>query len=210
MNKPTARSDLASAVLDIPEYVGAAGCENRGDLESLPWRLQAPKPALGEEQSAPTVPRPGAVPTVPFAPHEPIARARPSTLLAFDFGTRRVGVASGNTVTRSATPLLTLALEGKARFAAIGELIGSWRPDALVVGVPRHPDGVAHENTRLAQRFARQLQGRYRLPVHEVDERYSTVAAEAEAGPGGCGKAGVDAAAAAILLEQFLRRDGTA
>ncbi len=127
-----------------------------------------------------------------------------STFLAFDYGTRRVGVATGNAITRSATPLVTLAVEGDARFEAIGRLIAEWRPDALVVGVPCHPDGTPHEVTRLAQRFARRLHGRFGLAVHEVDERYSTVEAEAAAGGRGHGKAGLDAAAAAILLEQFL------
>ena len=118
--------------------------------------------------------------------------------LAFDFGTRRVGVATGNTVTRTATALRTLSTEGEARFDAIAALIAEWQPDALVVGVPWHPDGAAHENTRRAQRFARQLHGRFGLPVHEVDERYSTV--EAAAG----GASDLDAASAAIILEQFL------
>jgi len=132
--------------------------------------------------------------------------AAPATFLAFDFGTRCTGVATGNALTRSATPLATLALEGDARFAAIARLIGEWRPDALVVGVPRHPDGAAHDNTRLAQRFARQLHGRFRLPVHEVDERYSTVEAESRGGSGH--RAGIDATAAAVLLEQFLNGGG--
>ena len=120
-------------------------------------------------------------------------------MLAFDFGTRRVGVASGNTLTRTATPLRTLNSEGEDRFAAIEALIREWQPDALVVGVPCHPDGAAHDNTRRAKHFARQLQGRFRLPVHEVDERYSTVEAAAD------GASDLDAAAAAIILEQFLR-----
>lgn len=124
---------------------------------------------------------------------------RPQSFLAFDFGTKRVGVASGNTLTRSATALTTVAAEGDARFAAIARLIAEWQPDALVVGVPFHPDGTAHDNTRRAQRFARQLHGRFRLPVHEVDERYSSV--EAEAG----GARDIDAESAAIILEQFLR-----
>ena len=102
-------------------------------------------------------------------------------------------------LTKTATPLRTLAVEGEARSDAIAALIAEWQPDALVVGVPRHPDGAAHENTRHAQRFARQLQTRFRLPVHEVDERYSTV--EAQAG----GARDLDAASAAIILEQFLR-----
>jgi putative Holliday junction resolvase len=125
--------------------------------------------------------------------------SRPQTFLAFDFGTVRVGVATGNSLTRSATPLLTLKQTGDARFAAIGKLIGEWQPDALVVGVPLHPDGAPHDNTRRAKAFARQLQGRFKRPVHEVDERYTSV--EAEAG----GAADLDAASAALILEQFLR-----
>ncbi len=121
-----------------------------------------------------------------------------TSFLAFDFGTRRVGVASGNALTRSATPLTTIAAEGAARFDSIARLIAEWQPQALVVGVPRHPDGAAHENTLRAQRFARQLGGRFGLPVHEVDERYSTVEAAAR------GARDLDAASAAIILEQFL------
>jgi putative holliday junction resolvase len=127
--------------------------------------------------------------------------APPRSFLAFDFGTKRVGVASGNTLTRTATPLRTLAAEGDARFAALGALIAEWQPDALVVGVPWHPDGAPHDNTARAQRFARQLHGRFRLPVHEVDERYTTTEAHAR------GEGDIDAASAAVILEQFLRQD---
>ena len=133
--------------------------------------------------------------TVVAAPHV----SRPSSFLAFDFGTRRIGVATGNTLTGSAEPLRTVGAGGEAAFDAIGRLVDEWRPDALVVGVPVHPDGAAHENTRRARRFARQLHGRFHLPVHEVDERYSTTEARAE------GRRDLDAAAAAIILEQFLR-----
>ena len=122
----------------------------------------------------------------------------PLSFLAFDFGTLRVGVASGNTLTRSATPLRTVAAVGDARFAALGKLIAEWQPSALVVGVPVHPDGTPHENTARAKRFARQLHGRFRLPVHEVDERYTTTEAHA------MGAADIDAASAAIILEQYL------
>ena len=125
--------------------------------------------------------------------------AAPRSFLAFDFGTLRVGVATGNTVTRTATPLRTVAAVGDARFAALGKLITEWQPDALVIGVPYHPDGAPHENTVRAQRFARQLHGRFRLPVHEVDERYTTTEAHA------MGASDVDAASAAIILEQYLR-----
>ena len=122
-----------------------------------------------------------------------------SSFLAFDFGTQRIGVATGNTLTGSAKGLRTVAAEGDARFEAIGRLIDEWRPDALVIGVPFHPDGAAHDNTERARRFGRQLHGRFKLPVHEVDERYSTT--EALAG----GAEDIDAESAAIILEQFLR-----
>jgi putative Holliday junction resolvase len=127
------------------------------------------------------------------------ASVAPACFLAFDFGTRRVGVAVGNSLLRRAQPLRTVAVEGEARFAAIEALIREWQPAALVVGVPFHPDGAAHDNTRRARRFGRQLQGRFRLPVNEVDERFSTTQALAE------GAADVDAASAAVILDQYLR-----
>ena len=123
----------------------------------------------------------------------------PHSFLAFDYGAKRVGVASGNTLTRTATPMRTIAVEGEARFDAIGLLIEEWQPHALVVGVPFHPDGAAHDNTVRARRFARQLHGRFHLVVHEVDERYTTTEAHAQ------GAADADAASAAIILEQYLR-----
>ena len=122
----------------------------------------------------------------------------PLSFLAFDFGTRRVGVATGNSLTRTATPLATVAAEGEARIAAIATLIAQWQPSALVVGVPFHPDGTAHENTERARRFGRQLRARFGLPVHEVDERYTTNDARR------AGATDLDAGAAAIILEQHL------
>jgi putative holliday junction resolvase len=124
---------------------------------------------------------------------------RPQSFLAFDFGIRRVGVAVGNSLLRQAQPLKTVAVQGEARFDAIQALVQQWAPDALVVGVPFHPDGAAHDNTRRARRFGRQLGGRFGLPVNEVDERYTTTEALAQ------GAADVDAASAAIILDQFLR-----
>jgi putative Holliday junction resolvase len=121
------------------------------------------------------------------------------SFLAFDFGTRRTGVATGNTLLCRAQPLRTVAAEGDARFAAIGQLIREWQPAALVVGVPFHPDGAAHENTRRARRFARQLHGRFGLPVHEVDERWTTTEAHA------LGAADADAMAAALILDQYFQ-----
>ena len=107
-------------------------------------------------------------------------------------------MASGNTLTRSAAPLRTVAAEGEARFTAIAALIQEWQPHALVVGVPFHPDGAPHDNTERARRFARQLHGRFKLTVHEVDERYSTTEAASD------GARDLDAASAAIILNQFL------
>ncbi|MGH8822522.1 MAG: Holliday junction resolvase RuvX [Rhodoferax sp.] len=121
------------------------------------------------------------------------------TFLAFDFGLKRTGVAVGNRLLRSAQAQKTIKSEGVARFAVVQARIEEWQPDALVVGVPFHPDGTAHENTARARRFARQLQGRFGLPVFEVDERYSTTEALA------AGATDADAAAACIILEQFLR-----
>jgi putative Holliday junction resolvase len=125
--------------------------------------------------------------------------SRFKSFLAFDFGQKRTGVASGNRMLRSATPQATIRAEGDARFAQVEARIREWQPDALVVGVPYHPDGAPHDNTRAAQRFARQLKGRFGLPVYEVDERYSTTEALA------AGARDADAASACIILEQFLR-----
>jgi putative Holliday junction resolvase len=121
------------------------------------------------------------------------------TFLAFDFGLKRTGVATGNRLTRTASPQGTITAMGDARFAPIGQRIKEWQPDALVVGVPFHPDGASHENTVRAQKFARQLRGRFGLQVFEVDERYSTTEAHSQ------GAADADAASACIILEQFLR-----
>jgi putative Holliday junction resolvase len=129
----------------------------------------------------------------------PVRCRPPLSFLAFDFGTRRVGVAVGNSMLKQAQPLATVSALGDARFDAIRRLVDEWRPDALVVGVPTHPDGAAHDNTRRAKAFARQLHGRFRLPVHEVDERYTTVEAMS------LDASDVDAAAAALILEQYLR-----
>lgn len=126
----------------------------------------------------------------------------PSTFqsfLAFDFGLKRTGVAVGNRLMRIAQAQPTIKAEGDLRFDHVKARIKEWQPDALVVGVPFHPDGAPHENTARARKFARQLRGRFGLPVFEVDERYSTTEAQAS------GAKDVDAASACIILEQFLR-----
>ena len=121
------------------------------------------------------------------------------TFLAFDFGIKRTGVATGNRLTRTASPQPTMTANNDQRLDAVELRIKEWQPDALVVGVPFHPDGVAHENTARAQKFARQLRAKFSLPVFEVDERYSTTEAISS------GAKDADAASACIILEQFLR-----
>jgi len=129
----------------------------------------------------------------------PTVAADLQIFLAFDFGLKRTGVATGNRLTLTATARGSIAAEGDARFAAIDLKIREWQPDALVVGVPFHPDGASHDNTARALKFARQLRGRFGLPVFEVDERYSTTEALSQ------GAQDADAASARIILEQFLR-----
>ena len=131
-----------------------------------------------------------------------LSATAPLSFIAFDFGTKRVGVATGNSLMRRAQPLCTIAVDGEARFVAIGRLIAEWQPDALIVGVPFHPDGAPHDNTERARRFGRQLHGRFKLKVHEVDERYTTTEAASEASA--TGSFDLDAASAAIILNQFL------
>ena len=125
--------------------------------------------------------------------------AEHQTFLAFDFGLKRTGVATGNRLTRSATGRGSIRAEGDARFEQVAQRLKEWQPDALVVGVPFHPDGAPHDNTLRAQKFARQLRGRFGLPVFEVDERYTTTEALA------LGARDADEAAACIILEQYLR-----
>ena len=133
------------------------------------------------------------------AAEAPPVPAHLQSFLAIDLGLKRSGVAIGNRLLRSATPQATIRAEGDARFAQVAARLAEWQPDALVIGVPYHPDGASHENTARALKFARQLRGRFGLPVFEVDERYSTT----EALSGGASDA--DAASACIILEQFLR-----
>ena len=105
----------------------------------------------------------------------------PGTLLAFDFGIQRIGVAVGNSITLTAQALTTLhGAQNEQRYAAIAALVHEWQPAALVVGLPSHPDGAPHELTRLCRRFAQRLKGRLGLPVILVDERYTSVAASSQ------------------------------
>ena len=103
------------------------------------------------------------------------------TLLAFDFGTKRIGVAVGNSISGTAQPLTTLHGEQNGqRFAAIKALVREWQPAALVVGLPSNDDGTPHELTRLCRRFSQRLKGRFDLPIILVDERYTSAAASSQ------------------------------
>ncbi|WP_127474698.1 Holliday junction resolvase RuvX [Sulfurivermis fontis] len=126
-------------------------------------------------------------------------------LLGFDYGTKRIGIAVGQTLTGSARPLtIVKARDGKPDWDAISRLIAEWRPVALVVGLPVHMDGTEHERTARAQRFGNQLAGRYNLPVHRVDERLTSYEAELELRAQGKGGAALDAVAAQLILQSWL------
>jgi len=136
------------------------------------------------------------------------APAGDGTVLAFDFGTRKIGVAMGNTMVRVAHPLTTIRGDApSARFAAIAALVAEWRPSQLIVGRPLNDDGSEHEMTARADRFARQLEGRFGLPVTRVDERFTTrTAAETLIAAGVRGharRAAQDEVAAQTILQAF-------
>ena len=121
------------------------------------------------------------------------------TVLAFDFGTKRIGIAQGNSLLQQAHPLTTIHDEKTdSRFTKIAALISEWQPAALVVGLPCHDDGEAHELTALCRRFANRLKGRYRLPIILVDERYTSTAASEQ-----LTRAGVYGRKQKPLLDQY-------
>jgi putative Holliday junction resolvase len=122
----------------------------------------------------------------------------PATVLGFDFGIKRIGVAMGNTMIGQASPLAVVsAIDNATRFARIRALIDQWTPSQLVVGLPLHPDGAEHEMTARCRRFANQLHGRFGIPVELVDERYSSAVLSAKRGEV------IDDRAAAIILQQY-------
>ena len=128
------------------------------------------------------------------------------TLLGFDFGKLRIGVAVGQSITGTATALCTLNTRNRQPdWDRISELINDWRPDALVVGLPLHADDSDSEMSTAARKFARQLEGRYRLTVHTMDERLSSHAAkQLQRQDKAAAKAGTDAVAAMIILQNWL------
>ncbi len=133
-------------------------------------------------------------------PEQPRAPAVAAIVMGFDYGSHRIGVAVGNTVTASAQALCSVdAVRRDARFASIAALLAHWQPSQLVVGLPLARDGGAQLRTTQARRFANQLHGRFGLPVAMVDERYTSRAAE------DAGAEDVDAEAARLILEQYLQ-----
>jgi len=131
------------------------------------------------------------------------------TLLAFDFGEKRIGIAVGNTFSATAQPLTTIDDErNEHRFAAIAALIREWQPAALVVGLPCNDDGTPHELTRLCRRFANRLKGRFDLPTILVDERYTSAAASSQLNEAGIRgrqqKPLLDQVAAQQILQAYL------
>lgn len=120
------------------------------------------------------------------------------TILAFDFGLKRIGVAIGNTMICQAKPLSVItATANEPKFAAIDSLIKEWGASRIVVGLPSHPDGKEHEMSARCRRFANQVHGRFNLPVELVDERYSSAVIAAKRGEV------IDDRAAAIILQQY-------
>jgi putative holliday junction resolvase len=120
------------------------------------------------------------------------------TILGFDFGIKRIGVAMGNTLIRQAAPLAVISAQANdVRFAEIAALIEKWGPTRFVVGLPSHPDGTPHDMTARCRKFANQLHGRFNLPVELVDERYSSAVIQARRGEI------IDDRAAAIILQQY-------
>lgn len=130
------------------------------------------------------------------------------TVLAFDFGEKRIGVATGETLLATAHPLTVIHAESNdARFAAIGKLIAEWQPVQLVVGLPTHADGTAHDMTRLAKKFAERLQRRFNLPIAFADERLTSLDAERRLRETGrnakSAKPLLDAVAAQLILQTW-------
>ena len=129
------------------------------------------------------------------------------TLLGFDYGRKRIGVAVGQQITRSATALTTVrARDGKPDWPAIGHLIEEWKPDALVVGIPYHMDGTEQDMTQAARRFCRQLEGRYRLPVYQTDERLTSYMVESSLPGKRNAHQNIDPMAARLILQDWLHQ----
>ena len=135
-------------------------------------------------------------------------------VIGFDYGQSRVGVACGQIITATATPVTTINATTKEHlFSEIDKLVKEWQPDVMVVGVPVHMDGEEQEVTRLAKKFINRLQARYSLPVYEIDERLSSYEADAILSENSRSykknkksqKAGLDMVAAQLITESWMR-----
>ena len=132
-----------------------------------------------------------------------------SMVLGFDFGTRNIGVAAGQVITRTASALLSLkARDGVPDHNQIEALIKEWMPDAVVVGIPLNMDGSESEMSRRARKFGNRIHGRFNLPFYEADERLTSFETKEWAGKlghkGNYGSNPVDAMSAQIILEAWL------
>ena len=145
----------------------------------------------------------------------------PRTLLAFDYGTKRIGVAVGQELTRTATPLITLNNSANTiDWHAVDQLVSEWRPNAFVVGLPLNADGSEHAISQAAKQFGNQLQARYNLPIYWIDERLTSMEAESMIATSHVGKkskpkdrnkmkAEVDKTAAKLILESWFNQQPT-
>ncbi len=131
-----------------------------------------------------------------------------TTLLAIDYGKKRVGLAVGNTLTKSATPLSIITRQSDAQvLKAIKALVHEWQVSELVIGIPRQPDDTPHQMTAACEGFAQRLRGEFGAVVHEVDERYSSAVLMSQSkrrADGSVREVPQDDKAAAVILQQFL------
>ncbi|MCG3201420.1 MAG: putative pre-16S rRNA nuclease [Gammaproteobacteria bacterium] len=129
----------------------------------------------------------------------------PLTLMAFDYGERRIGVAVGQTITRSASPLAIIAVhDGRPEWEELSRLVEQYAPERMIVGLPSHADEAPHPMAARIARFCNQLRERYRLPVQTINERLSSHEARARADTDG---QAIDALAAQVILETWLNEN---
>lgn len=150
---------------------------------------------------------------------QPVTAVRPRTFLGFDFGMKRIGIAAGQDLTATTTALGAIRVtEAIPDWPAITHLVSSWKPDALVVGLPFNLDGTEHDMTHAARTFGTQLQQRYHVPVHLIDERLSSLAAEQILATRGkkrpkshtqASKQQIDSVAAQVILETWFTEQHT-
>lgn len=156
-------------------------------------------------EATPSTP-PSPTPSAAASPHasRPTPHAPSGSVLAFDFGEKRIGVAVGEPMLGIAHPVTTIEASGRdAQLIAVDALVKEWQPARLVVGLPLAMDGSEHAMTQRARKFGRQLAARYALPVSHVDERLTSHAASARLAGRRAAKADVDRAAAQIILQDY-------